>query len=187
MNIAAWGDSLTVPYVPLLAAMYPQRSVYNGGVGGETSSQILARILVDTKGRNAWINVFMMGRNNYQRPDQVRADIAAAVAFLAPGNDKFVVLSVLNGYFGGYEIRGGTGYNQITQLNASLAATYTDRFLDVRGFLVAQYDPANPQDVIDHGNDIVPSSLRSDAIHLNARGCQLLAEHVRDYITAMGW
>jgi hypothetical protein len=261
-DIAAWGDSLTPGMVRQLQPLFPMRTVFNGGVGGQKSTQIAARqgsvvplltlagnaipasggvgviaqtayvhnnqgpgvvlgtlagvhgsltydnvstytftrttigeviavnpatpFIVDTFNRNAWINVFWYGRNNYLNPAIVQADIAASVAFLAPNNRRFIVISILNGSFGG-ESLGGAGYNGITQLNSELSALYPQNYLDIRKYLVSQYDLAIPQDVIDFRNDVIPSSLRRDTIHLNEQGSLLVAQKVQEFIRAKGW
>lgn len=262
-DIAAWGDSLTPGYAAQLQTLFPSRTVFNGGVGGQISTQIAARqggviplltiagntipttggvtvtaqtayvhnnqgpgavlgtlagvhgsltydnvsthtftrttagdvtivnpatpFIVDTFGQNTWINTFWYGRNNYTDPTQVKADIAASVAFLSAGNTRFIVMSVLNGGYGGYEIVGGAGYTFITQLNNDLKALYPQNYLDIRAYLVNQYNSAIPQDVIDFQNDLVPSSLRSDSIHLNTQGSLLVAKKVQEFIQAKGW
>jgi Bacterial Ig-like domain (group 2) len=263
-NIAAWGDSLTPGFVVQLRALLPSRTIFNGGVGGQPSTQIAARqggivplltvagdlipasgsvdvvaqsvsmfrtgysypaafsgkladisgifsydsiitykftrndagtptivmpatpFIVDTFNRNSWINVFWYGRNNPTFPAIVKADIAASVAFLSPGNQRFIVISILNGSFGG-ESLGGAAYNGITQLNSELGTLYPQNYLDIRAYLVSQYNPAIPQDVIDFQNDVVPSSLRSDAIHLTTQGSLLVAQKIQEFIHAKGW
>ena len=57
----------------------------------------------------------------------------------------------------------------------------------MRDFLVNQYDRSNAQDVQDFQNDVVPSSLRFDEIHLNNQGSVLVATRIRDFIDAKGW
>ena len=58
--------------------------------------------------------------------------------------------------------------------------TYGARFVDVRPVLVAAYDPAQPQDVKDHADDVVPASLRSDTLHLNSAGYKITAKAIHD-------
>ena len=166
--------------------LYPTRVVYNGGVGGETSTQIAARVLADRAGHNTWISTFWLGANNVDQPAQIKADVAACVASLAPGNDRFIVLPVFNEAIPS-ELRGTTLYATIMQANSDLAATYGQRYLDMRAYLISQFNPANAQDVLDVQNDVVPSSLRFDAIHLNYTGQVLVAKRVRDFIDTKGW
>jgi hypothetical protein len=42
--------------------------------------------------------------------------------------------------------------------------------------LISLYNPLDPQDVIDHGNDVPPSSLRADHIHLNTAGYEAMTK-----------
>ncbi len=136
----------------------------------------------DTFGSQDAINVFWMGGNNFYDPAGVQADIARSVAFLSAG--KYIVLALLNP---GSEGNGTQTHAQITQLNADLAASYPDHFIDVRALLVAGYDRSSPQDVLDHANDVPPSSLRNDDQHLNEAGYALVAESVAATIRTRGW
>jgi len=140
--------------------------------------------IVDTFGRRSWATVFWYGRNNFADPTTVLGDLVASVAFLEPGNDHFVVLPVLNS---GTEPIGSASYNAIQQLNASIAAAFPGKFLDIRAQLVAAYDRNQPQDVIDNANDVPPTSLRRDALHMNAAGKLVLAGMIKDYIEQQGW
>jgi lysophospholipase L1-like esterase len=185
-NIAAWGDSLTPAYARELAILYPGRQVYDGGVIGETSTEIAARQLADTSEHRTWINIFWYGHNNIKDPARIKADIAGSVAALAPGNTRFLVLSVVNEATPEAS-RGGPEYATVMQLNSELAATYPQNYLDIRTFLVSQYDPSSAQDRIDFGNDVVASSLRFDKIHLNYPGQQLVGRKVKEAIDARGW
>lgn len=184
-NIAAWGDSLTPPFAANLQLLYPTREVYDGGISGQTSNQIAARQVADT-GHRTWINIFWYGHNNQTQPAQIKADIAASVATLAPGNTRFLVLAVVN-QATALEIRGGADYPTIIQLNNELAALYPQNYLDIRAHLVNGYNPAIAQDVADFQNDVAPSSLRFDPIHLNNGGSVRVAEKVREVIDAKGW
>lgn len=182
--IAAWGDSLTPPFAANLQLLNPERLVYNGGVAGQSSTDISARQRAG--GRESWVNIFWMGTNNPTQPAQIKADIAASVASLAPGNDRFLVLAVLN-KDRPEELRGGEVYNTIVQLNRELAAIYAGNYLDIRAYLVGQSNPALPQDVADAQNDVIPSSLRFDEIHLNNDGSVLVAKKVKEFLDAKGW
>jgi hypothetical protein len=175
-----------VPVAPNLQLLYDDRIVYNGGVVGETSEQIAARELADQSGRDAWINVFWYGQNNEDDPGRIKADIAASVAKLAPGNDRFIVLSVVN-QATPEESRGSQGYATIMQLNSELAALYPHNYIDIRSYLVNQADPARAQDLIDLRNDVVPSWLRFDIIHLNNDGSVLVAQKLKEFIDSKGW
>ena len=193
-NIAAWGDSHTTglpdrPDVPGYAAQLRQiagsRQVFGGGFAGLTSTQI-AELQTRDDAHDDWVNVFWYGGNNQTEAETIKADLARSIASLAPGNNRFLVLGVVN-QAAPAERRGGADYATIVQLNADLAARYGDRFFDIREFLVGLADPANPADVIDRQDDVVPTSLRADGVHLNVAGSTAVARKVLELIAAKGW
>jgi lysophospholipase L1-like esterase len=183
-NIALWGDSM-IPGVARAFQYIWDRPVYDGGVGGETSTQIAARQRADT-GHRDWISIFWYGHNNQDDAAQIKADIAASVAHLAPGNNRFIVLSVVN-EANGRESRGSGTYQTIVQLNSELAAAYPQNYLDIRSYMVGQYDASNPQQLADFQNDLPSSSLRFDGIHLSGYGSEVVARKIREFIEAKGW
>ena len=182
-TVSCWGDSLTngaggTPYPTALSAITGYNTI-NNGVGGYTSTQILNLFLAAP---TQWPNLTIIwsGRNNYTDTATVLANIATMVADI--GHDGYLILSVLNGNYVPYEAIGGDGYNLIISLNNQLSAIYGSKYLDVRSILVAAYNPSIPQDVTDHTNDIPPSSLRSDNIHLNTAGYALVASSIKTVI-----
>ena len=194
-GIAAWGDSHTTglpdrPDVPGYASQLRQiagsRQVFGGGFAGLTSTQI-AELQTRDDAHDAWVNVFWYGGNNQTDADTIKADLARSIASLGPGNQqRFLVLGVVN-QAGPSERRGGAAYDTIVRLNADLAALYGERFFDIRGFLVGLADPANPADVVDRQDDVPPSSLRADGVHLNVAGSTAVARKVLELIAARGW
>jgi autotransporter passenger strand-loop-strand repeat protein len=188
-EIVAWGDSLTAgneagvgnQYPTILAADFDgTRTVLNEGKGGQTSTQIAARLIAATTLQDD-TEVIWAGGNNCTDPTQVMADIASMVAALG-SNTHYVILSLLNGS-GPHETKGGSVYNDIIGINNDLAATYPGHYLDVRSILVSDYNPAIPTDVVDYNDDVVPSSLRVDDGHLNAAGNTIVAQAVENFIT----
>lgn len=134
----------------------------------------------------AKLQVLEMGRNNYASGAQVQADIAAAVAYLT-GN--YLVKSVLTAQDEGI----GTGaYTTITALNAALSATYGSRFVDVTSpptvseMAALGYSP-NAQDLIDIGNNVIPTGMRkaADVLHLNDYGYALWALREQTKVDAL--
>ncbi|MCX6703403.1 MAG: GDSL-type esterase/lipase family protein [Candidatus Zambryskibacteria bacterium] len=184
-NIATWGDSLTASSggsgttYPNKLSDFTGRTVYNGGVGGESSTSIKLRMIADNVRRD-WGTIIWVGRNNYSDPVTVKADIAAMVASL--GHTRYLVLSILNGTG---ELSGSAKYNTIIQLNNDLATIYGSHYVDVRSYLVSQYNSGIPQDVTDRANDVPPSSLRSDSLHLNAAGYTAVANKVYQNISLL--
>ena len=187
MAMAAWGDSLVggasgqIPFPTSLSALIGE-SVYNGGVGGETSTQIRTRFLADSTHNGGFVLIWA-GRNNYTAPTVVKADLAAMVAALP--HSRYLVLSIPNGEFPN-EYRGQPDYATMMQLNADIAALYPNNYIDIRAYLVSQFNPGSPQDVIDHGHDIVPSTLRIDQIHPTTAANVLIANQVYAWMQSHG-
>jgi lysophospholipase L1-like esterase len=195
-TIACWGDSLTNSIYPATLATIIGRDVVSINQSGGNSTQILARILAQPEYRHRTA-VYWMGRNdswwNSQGIATVKANIAAAVDFLKARNKRYLVLSILNGNFAQdpttewSEGLGTAAYESMMSLNADLAALYPGHFLDIRSYLVSQYNQALPQDILDYQHDTVPTSLRVDNIHLTAAGYTLVAQQVANFITSKGW
>jgi len=162
----------------------PTRQTYNGGVGGQTSTQIASRQVADTQ-HVTWVTVLWAGRNNFMAGATVKADIARMVAHIKP-NNRFVVMSLLNANTAD-ESKGGTRYNALIQLNKDLAALYPDNYLDIRTVIVQSYDPSNVKDREHFSRDVPPASLLRDHIHLNGTGQTIVARAVHDFILRKGW
>lgn len=184
-EIVAWGDSLTQgtggngdSWPAWFTRLSDGITVINKGVGGQTSTQIKERMLAD-KDLHGKFTVIWAGRNNaFDQKGTVQADIAAMVAALdAP---DYLVVGIPNG---AKEPKDGPDRWKLTlidKLNASLKETYGARFVDIRPILVEAYDPSQPQDGKDHADNVVPSSLRSDALHLNSAGYKVVARAILD-------
>lgn len=189
-SIAMWGDSMTPPTARAMEQLYNgQREVFDGGVGGETSGEIAARQAADTQRRD-WITVFWYGHNDIRidaatAGARTKAELAASIARLTPGNNRFVVLSLANNASDAR--RGSSQYAAVMQLNSELAALYPQNFLDIRSFMVAQYNPADPQQAQEFQDDVPSSSLRFDDIHLTGQGADVVARRIREYIQSKGW
>ena len=190
-NIAAWGDSLTIgvggtPYPTQLATLFKNgRYVYNGGYGALTSTQIATRMLAATD-KYGYTAIIWAGRNNYTDPTTVKADIASMV--MALGHNRYIILSVMNGNYAS-EYQGQANYNTITQLNSDLQSLYPNNYIDIREYIIqhgltdAGITPT-AQDLIDIGNDVPPTSLTTDGLHLTAAGYAVVAKQVYNFITA---
>jgi hypothetical protein len=121
--------------------------------------------------RTHWL---WLGRNGAQSGHTVLGDIAAAVASL--GQSRYLVGSLLV----------PTAPGSSTTVNAQLAATYGPRFVNVLQMLIDAND-GSPTDLDDVAEGYVPSSLRSDASHLNDDGYAIVAEGFHAAHVAMGW
>lgn len=180
-QVAAWGDSMTngltaTPYPTVLQSLLGTY-VFNGGIAGETSGQIKTRFVADS-GKWPWPTIIWAGRNNMGDIPGIRADIASMVASL--GHNNYVIVSVFNTQNETNAGGPGSGYDSVITLNNFLLTDYGDHFIDARAYIVSQYNPSLPQDVIDHANDCSPTSLRlpTDVLHLNTTANILLANYI---------
>jgi lysophospholipase L1-like esterase len=71
-------------------------------------------------------------------------------------------------------------------LNATLAALYAKRFVDLLAALAAAANQTT-EDQQDVAAGIIPTSLRSDALHLNDQGYAIAAAAWVSATIAMGW
>ncbi len=174
--IVGWGNSLTAAqpgYVQYLSKI-GEHLVISMGVNGEVASQITTRFLNDTA---RWKNttIIWAGRNNIPSTSSVSvvSSIQQIVSALqSVGNNNYVVLDILNGQNEGI---GTTNYDSIIALNNRIHSTFPGHVGNLRQFIVSKYNPLVPQDVIDYAQDIMPFTLRSDAIHPNTLGYNWVA------------
>ena len=188
-NIVAWGDSLTPAFARNLQVLYPDRVVLPEGFLGQTSTVVTDAEVADAAHRT-WINVFWSGHNDFAEdpasaPAAIKANIARSVAHLAPGNDRFIVMGLINNASWAY--KGTDSYGSILKLNAELAAAYAGNYIDIRSWLVANGNASDPTDEQDEQEDVPPQSLRYDDIHLRNQGSVLVAQRVKQFIDAKGW
>jgi len=140
----------------------------------------------DTQYRS-WTSIIGIGRNNVGDLTGILADTAAAVSCLT--HDHYLIVGVTNG---STEASGSAGYNNVVALNRALAEIYGDRFIDIRGYLInrgladAGLTPTS-QDNTDLASDIVPTSLRSDTLHLNAVANPLIKNLVVNRLNYKGF
>lgn len=186
-SIACWGDSMTdgfgqTPFTDL----FPDstfKDVYNGGVDGETSTQIKTRFDA-APSRHGDVSIFWVGRNNWADPVQIKADLAAMVADL--WHDKYLMINMMAAAYEDEPFEGAK-YNAILQFNIDLEAIYGGHYVDLRNLIANSYDPNNPQDVLDYARNLPPSSLRYDEGHLNAAGNALVASFLNTELLARGY
>jgi len=151
----------------LLQQDYPGRSVFNGGVGGQTSTQILHRFM---EGQDKWgdVTVIWAGRNNYGKPDVVKQDIAQMVAQLR--TKRYVILSVCNQ---ATEVKDKKLYKIIVKLNKRTRGNLIlNNFIDIRNGPGRRLQPQRPAGFDRPRQRRDPHFLRSDKIHLNTAGYQ---------------
>lgn len=154
-------------YLPVVVQGVPGILTFSGSIytftrsyaGTAVSAPGSATFSVVTDNLNKGTNVIWAGTNDFNNPTQVQASIASMVALL-PSPKRHLVMSIVTGEGQGV---GTTPYTQITALNTALATTYTpnNHYFDIRAYLVSQYNPSIPADVLDHNIDVTPYSLRA--------------------------
>lgn len=137
-----------------------------------------------------WICV---GINDFRTGATTAADYDADVAAIKTNIDALVnqaeksgrpilVYGINTCNYPPVEFLGGIRYQRILEVNQYLSQKYPGYYVrgsngrDLREELVSRYNASIAQDVIDFGNDIVPSSLRNDNRHPNATGYGVYAE-----------
>lgn len=137
--------------------------------------------------RDADTFILWMGRNNNARPHEVYADIRAAVEHIKALDARFLIVSVTNGDNAtGGETIGNQYYIGTVNLNQLLRQEFPDNFVDVRTALIRAAN-SSPADQANRAADIPPASLRSDNVHFNDAGQQLIAELLAAELTRRGW
>jgi lysophospholipase L1-like esterase len=193
-NGVAWGDSLTAGFnASSAAAAYPQvltgllgRDVGNGGVGGETSTQITTRALADIIRANR-IALIWMGLNDTDGNSAntsaiistILSNITSVINHMSGQTQRFAVMSLLTGdtEFPGATAPGDGFYTQKLAINSALASAYPSNYLDIRSLLISA-----------SGGTYFPgASYRSDTIHLNDTGYAYVAAQVKAFINSKGW
>lgn len=160
-TIIAFGDSLTAGYGAGAGEDYPARlstlagtTVVNAGVSGDTTESALARLEADVLAHNPRIVIVGLGGNDFLRHVDIKtteANLSSIVKRIQGAGAMVVLLGFRFPSFG-----------------ASYENMYARVAEEEECFLIP--------DLMD--GILSDSSLRSDAIHPNARGYQLMAERV---------
>ncbi len=160
-NIISFGDSLTAGYGASAGEDYPARlasligtSVLNAGVSGDTTEMALARIDSDVLSRDPRVVIVGLGGNDYLRG----VDIATTER-----NLRMIVRKVHGA--GAMVVLLGFSF---PSLNLDYHKMY-DRVASEEGCLLL---PHMLRGIV------TDPDLKSDAIHPNARGYQIMAERI---------
>lgn len=177
--IHCWGDSLTestsgitspdaTRYPTVLGTLFtPQRTVYNGGVGGETAAEIAVRQLAYMPVNNV-INVIEAGRNGVLTltPAAIVATIQTMVDHVS--DNRYLVWTVPFKTDGTEDPADANGI-LVQALNDLIMSTWPDNCIDIATLL---------------GRD---DSLRVDGLHPTVAGYALIANAIYTRILAEGW
>jgi hypothetical protein len=187
------------------AAQVPPHRFVNFGVAGAGCDNILSRLNSDVINGPGWFDprtkfIFDGGYNDglvctTKKPPLVAAiknAMDARAVMLGIPESPWMMWDIPNGSAAN-NAAGQTIYVRFTQQNADDLALYGDamtpggHILRGRENKVAAYNPALPQDIIDHGNDITPDSLREDTIHPNTAGSVVDYNLVYAASVLQGW
>lgn len=128
--------------------------------------------------------VLWMGANNIAETQTVKDHIVATFNHFKALAKRVLVMTVLPNE--SYLPATAAGIS-LANVNAWILAEFPDNSADALGYLKSKYNPALPQDVTDVANNITPTSLRVDAIHLTNAGSQHIADLVYAFFNARGW
>ncbi|WP_395128064.1 hypothetical protein [Klebsiella pneumoniae] len=154
--------------------------------------------LQDYSGVEMWIdagiNDFRSGTDVDLTDDveAIRANVDAMVDFAERSGRNIILLSLTADNYS-TEFLGGIRYTRILELNNHWSQKYPNYYargndgLDLRETLVANYNPAIAQDVIDYGHDITPLSLRIDDRHPNTVGYGIYASVAYEFRQRRGY
>jgi lysophospholipase L1-like esterase len=185
--IVAWGDSMVAGFGSSsesttwrsLLASDLGTTVYNGGIAGQTSSQVAARQLADTSHQN-WFAIYWVGHNSANAA-QTLADLQAMIAHQTSLN-RYLILQPL---IGAGSAVGSANYLEIEATRAAIIANFNAiNIVDMPAALAANGNGStDDNDAISNG--YTPVSLRYDTLHLNDAGQAIVYATVRSAINAL--
>jgi len=185
-RITWWGDSISDKQVYYLKDWLNVVHAHDEAVGGETSAEILARLVVGGE-KLDHPTIIMAGHNTIATDDasatQIKSDIAAMTAILDDhGTDYRVCTLVANKSW----TNPSAGYTTLTAANAWINSTYGTKAVDVYAYLRTKGD-GGVDDNADIASGIMPRSLNLDAIHLNGRGTDFMRDIIFASVDTKGW
>lgn len=144
----------------------------------------------------AGINDFRSGATTSADYDDdvatIKYNVDAMVAFAEKSGRNILLFGQTTDNYS-VEFYGGIRYPRILELNYYWSQKYPDYYVrgsngqDLRETMVAAYNSSIAQDVIDYGEDITPSSLRSDNRHPNTAGYGIYASMGYQFRTKRGY
>ncbi len=147
-------------------------------------------ICTEHAGENDSITISWVGRNNYATEfAEVERDTELFNEWIGVYNKQHIVIGMTTT---SGEVIGSNNYNTITRINAALHETYGDCYVDILDYLVkhgledAGITPT-AGDITDIQNGVIPRSLRSDDVHLNAAGYPVVGRRIYQQLITLGW
>ena len=181
--VNCWGDSLTAGtgssspaggYVTRLRQALTGRGVLNFGIGGQTSQQIVDRMLADKSMGRRGIIASWIGRNDVGVSPDLSVTVLAQHQRAVANLDAGAVYLPCTITPSATETTGTPNHTAILAANNAIRASYPGRFIDMYAALATEPDGT------------IPASLRSDAVHLNDAGYEVAKTTVANKLTALG-
>jgi hypothetical protein len=147
---------------------------------GSVTACPAATAFIGTEGVNKRADnvIIWAGTNNTSQPTAILRDIASMVDWLTPYDKRYLIIGLT------------TPGNE--SINASLAATYGNRFEDLRAYMIssglaaAGITPTTDDTAAIAANNI-PPSLMTDATHFNQAGYNVIGARFAARIRARNW
>lgn len=133
------------------------------------------------------IQILWLGRNDVPDFDGIVNLIDNCINYL-PNPKFYLVLGIL---MSNLETKGTSGYKQISDFNALLQRRYGSNFVPMtpptaEELQAVGYTPT-AQDQAQLAQDIFPAGVRSDYLHLNSLGYQIIARRIKNKLLAKNW
>lgn len=140
------------------------------------------------------VTVIWAGRNDPKIDSEIPTtigNIKSMIDYLENKDTPFLVISVCNGSRQ-TEALGTDIHANIILLNSKLEATFGTNYIDLRKYMVEQalYDAKikpSAEDLKDISSDCIPSSLRYDNVHFNAKGYEVAGKFIAKVIRSKNW
>ncbi|PZU92148.1 MAG: hypothetical protein DI527_10460 [Chelatococcus sp.] len=194
-EIVTWGNSLCLGFSPSIPQAWASGyltapPLTNGGVGGNTSSQIRARFDAAPQRLHQCIVVigemFENGNGGGANPTTLEHIDHMVATVLAAGGRPIVLdrhVDNLDAYAFGQATRA-----EVEAQNATLQAAYPDFYLNICDFVHAMGAPDGPYpDPVNHAKGLPPAGAMADNVHYIAAVYGQIGPFIGAFIRAKGW
>lgn len=198
-NYQTWGNSLTNGFSPQISVGLRGSTITNGGVGGETASQIYTRYLAATDEQKRRVTIIgdltengtgtvpVNGKNTWQ---EMLADMVSTTETLqgvTVGNAQILITGRWRNFISPKPL--GNPPDPVDDANDYMAATYPNYFWNASKFMWNLGAPDGPfPDPTNYANSITPAALQNDNIHPNATGyVQWGGVGITNVLKVKGW
>lgn len=185
--LATHGDSLTVNspgrWPTLLAALRVPLGILDFAVGGTTVLQVRATVLGMTAAQMALTQYICFGMPDTADGQDYIDAVDDVMEFIT--HDRVILCTPVTGNYAAL-LPGGAYDAGRLAAEAYILATYPNNAFDIHQALIDAND-GSAGDLADVANDITPRSLRTDEVHWNDAGHEVVADAVFAFVQAKGW